>query len=393
MGLLDPNNIPELGVIMGLLGGRDPQWAIRMQQMAMQKQLQDREAQELKMRQESHGAGMQANQMRMEEMRKQQALQEQMRGAASQAFAPPSEAQGPMPSGQGAPMLPGGGGMPDFQQRMMQIDPLEGMKYLPKPREPKFHNVNGNLVEEPTQPGGQARPVFTAPREPKDWENPDYQKFMMDKARAGASRVNVDTRQESEFAKAMGKNYAENYQGILNSGFQAQSKMNSLNRFQNIVSKIPTGKLEPVKSEVAKLAASFGMKVDMEKLSYQEALDSLGNEFALTLRNPSGGAGMPGALSDKDREFLVSMVPGLGKTPGGNMMIIEAAKRVAQREAEVAQLARAYKAKTGRFDEGFYEVLAQEFGGKDILGDLHAKVAGMPQTGQVLRFDRNGNPL
>jgi hypothetical protein len=69
-------------------------------------------------------------------------------------------------------------------------------------------------------------------------------------------------------------------------------------------------------------------------------------------------------------------------------MIIEAAKRVAQREAEVARLARAYKAKTGRFDEGFYEVLAQEFGGKDILGDLHAKVAGIQQApGRVRRYN------
>lgn len=86
---------------------------------------------------------------------------------------------------------------------------------------------------------------------------------------------------------------------------------------------------------------------------------------------------MPGALSDKDREFLVSMVPGLAKTPQGNAIVIEAFKRTAQRDAEIAQLARDYKKKTGKFDEGFYEVLAQQFGGRDLLGDLYAQASQM----------------
>jgi hypothetical protein len=385
----------ELALIGGLLSAKKgDNWGQHFMQLAAaQDAKKRREQQEMLMKQqmEQGALGMQQTRMQLEQARRQQGIQDQLRQAAGQAFAPPQEAHGPMESGQGAPMLPGGGGVPQFVQRAMQIDPMEGMKWqqsLAKQRNIKDVAPGASLYDVDNN-----KTLFTAPDKPKDWQDPAYQEFQMRKAAASRPQVNVDTRQETEFSKAMGKNYAENYQGILNAGFQSQAKMNSLNRFQNIVSKVPTGKLEPIKSEVAKVANAFGVKVDTEKLSYQEALDALGNEFALTLRNPQGGAGMPGALSDKDREFLVSMVPGLGKTPGGNMMIIEAAKRVAQREAEVARLARAYKAKTGRFDEGFYEVLAQEFGGKDILGDLHAKVAGMPQGGQVLRFDRNGNPL
>jgi hypothetical protein len=79
--------------------------------------------------------------------------------------------------------------------------------------------------------------------------------------------------------------------------------------------------------------------------------------MALQLRNPSGGAGMPGALSDRDVQFLRAMVPGLAKTPEGNKLIIETARKLSQREIQVAQLARDYRKKKGQLDEGFYDQL------------------------------------
>jgi len=79
--------------------------------------------------------------------------------------------------------------------------------------------------------------------------------------------------------------------------------------------------------------------------------------MALELRNPSGGAGMPGALSDKDREFLVSMTPGIAKTPGGNKLIIDTARKLAKRDQDVARLAREYRQRNGSMNEGFYAEL------------------------------------
>jgi hypothetical protein len=81
-------------------------------------------------------------------------------------------------------------------------------------------------------------------------------------------------------------------------------------------------------------------------------------EMALEMRNPSGGAGMPGALSDSDRRYLQEMVPSLSKTAEGNKIMIDTAKKLAQREKDVAKLARDYKKQTGRFDEGFNQVLS-----------------------------------
>lgn len=54
---------------------------------------------------------------------------------------------------------------------------------------------------------------------------------------------------------------------------------------------------------------------------------------------------MPGALSDKDREFLESMVPGIEMDPAGRKMIVEARKKLIQRERDVARLAREYRKK------------------------------------------------
>lgn len=191
-----------------------------------------------------------------------------------------------------------------------------------------------------------------------EWKDPAYQEFMLKKAREGASRVNVDTRQETEFAKSLGKQQGEDYAGLMKSDAMASSKLNKLGRLESLLaSSGNTGKLTPATMELKAAAESLGFKVD-PKLPFQQAAQALSNEIALELRNPSGGAGMPGALSDRDREFLVNMVPNLGKTPEGNKMLIGTMKKLAQREKDIAKLAREYRQKTGRFDEGFYQVLS-----------------------------------
>jgi hypothetical protein len=104
-----------------------------------------------------------------------------------------------------------------------------------------------------------------------------------------------------------------------------------------------------------RLAKTMG--IDVGDLSSGEAIRAIGNQFALELRNPAGGAGMPGALSDKDREFLQQSVPGLEQSPEGNAKIIDYMKRVAQRSIDVERLRQDYVKKNGRLNEGFYREL------------------------------------
>lgn len=130
MGLLDGGmeGMADLGVIGGLLSGRQQNWPMLLQQLVAQKAAMKNREQEMKMRQETHGLNQEQSRMQIDRMRRQSETEGLLRNASSQAFAPPQEAHGPMESGQGAPMLPGGGGPEEYVRRAMQIDPLEGMK-------------------------------------------------------------------------------------------------------------------------------------------------------------------------------------------------------------------------------------------------------------------------
>jgi hypothetical protein len=60
------------------------------------------------------------------------------------------------------------------------------------------------------------------------------------------------------------------------------------------------------------------------------------------------------------------MTASLGKTPEANRMIIDSRKKLAQRDIEVAKMAREYRARNGRLDEGFYADL-EKFSGANPL--------------------------
>ena len=172
------------------------------------------------------------------------------------------------------------------------------------------------------------------------------------------SMVTINNKQETVESQTVGKGFGEEYNKIQQAGFNASSKINNLGRLSQLLEGVETGKLTPSATNLAAYAESIGFKVD-PKLPNKQAALALSNEIALQLRNPSGGAGMPGAMSDKDREFLVSMTPGIEQTPEGRKLIIETGIKLAKRDQDVARLARAYRKENGHMDEGFSEVLAE----------------------------------
>jgi hypothetical protein len=210
-------------------------------------------------------------------------------------------------------------------------------------------------------------------------------------AKAGATNLTVNATQEKEEAKTVGKFLGEQYGKIQEAGIGAQAKLDRAARMEQLLTNISTGKFEGVKKDAAAVAQAFGITID-PNLGDKEAFEALSNQLALEARNPSGGAGMPGAMSDKDREFLLQITPNLTKTPDGNRQIIETAKKLAKRDADVARLAREYRKKSGTLDEGFFEELRQ-FSDKTPLFGGNAASAG-PKAGAVqggYRF-KGGNP-
>lgn len=202
------------------------------------------------------------------------------------------------------------------------------------------------------------------------------QRFILDglkkqTSHAPAANTNVVLKQEGEEAKSVGKFFGDAYANMQNAGFSAQTKVNRYDRLGQLLDGVNTGKFAGAGLEVSKAANSLGFNLD-PNMANKEAAQALSGEIALELRNPSGGAGMPGAMSDADRQFLVNMVPGLATTPDGRKLMLETAKKLAQRDMEVARLGREYRKRNGSIDEGFYDELTRYSTANPLFGQQSA---------------------
>lgn len=241
--------------------------------------------------------------------------------------------------------------------------------------QPKPQLVNMPVPGQPgiTQPTwlrpGEASGVSVGGMNMPDILNPAVQAAKRDVAKAGASNVftKVDLAQETEENKAIGKELGQQYADIQKGGTVAGSKIEKFRRMSQLAEGINTGKLAPAIADVSAIADSLGVKID-RNLGSKQALEALSNEVALSLRGTADGGGMPGAMSDKDREFLKAMTPGLAKTPEGNKLIIESGIKLAQRQQEIAKKAREYRAKN-RTLEGFSEFMQKYADENPLFGD------------------------
>jgi hypothetical protein len=192
----------------------------------------------------------------------------------------------------------------------------------------------------------------------------------------GGATVNVDNKAETEFARQIAKTQAETYTSVMKAAAAVPGDNARLDRLNQLLDGVQTGKFSTSLMELQKgLRTVLGDKAPTifgkpAEVAQAEAATALSNEVALTLRNPSSGAGMPGALSDGDRKFLSSMVPGLETTPEGRKLQIETQKRLNNRKVEEARLMRDYmKAHDGKLDG--WEIYVAEWAEKNpLFGDL-----------------------
>lgn len=160
-----------------------------------------------------------------------------------------------------------------------------------------------------------------------------------------------------EYAIGAAKDMVEVRKGIMSAGMNAPKNIAKYQQLGDLLANVDGGILTPIGTNIASMASSFGFKLD-KNLPNKEAAAALANEMALELRNPANGAGMPGAMSEKDRDFLVSMTPGSSQTAEGRKMIISSAIALAQRNQQVADFARKYEKKYGQLDNGFFDQLS-----------------------------------
>jgi hypothetical protein len=164
------------------------------------------------------------------------------------------------------------------------------------------------------------------------------------------------TAQNTLVAEGQGKDYL----AVIDSEKQAPGNIAKYELMKNYLGKVETGKLAPsvlgLKSVAAYVAPNLA-KDWTKEVPYAQAASALSNEIALQLRNPTGGAGMPGSMSNSDRDFLVSMTASSANDPRAIPLMLDARIAMEKRAQDVGQLARQYRQQYGQLDEGFYQKL------------------------------------
>lgn len=161
------------------------------------------------------------------------------------------------------------------------------------------------------------------------------------------------TAAQSTYSAKRSENFAALADRLANS-WEIASKMNGMLDQLDVLYQDPnvaSGALAENFSSLKGLAAS--LNIDIAGRGSEEAIQSITNKFALELRNPSGGAGMPGGMSNEDRTFLASIPPGLSKTTAGRALIAQGMRAVNDRDKQIANMAQQYEERVGRLDNGF----------------------------------------
>jgi hypothetical protein len=162
------------------------------------------------------------------------------------------------------------------------------------------------------------------------------------------------------------ENYGTIYNNLQNASMSNQAKIAKVERIGTLLGDFEGGKLSQTGVDIAKIGNSLGIKID-PMLPNKEASQALTNEVALELRSTADGHGMPGAMSDSDREFLKAMTPQMAQTADGRKAIIDSKVKVMQRENQVADMARQYKKRYGKLDEDFFSQLGAWSGRNNIF--------------------------
>jgi hypothetical protein len=209
---------------------------------------------------------------------------------------------------------------------------------------------------------------------------PSFGQWKSDLKKAGATNVSVNQQQESAFKKEVGKQQAERLGTLYKAGQSAQDMLNSYDAIEaglkayNESSWFGSGKIAPYEATLRGYAQHLGIG-NADALSGAELAKSVQNRLALMMRNPDGGMGMPGALSDSDREFLRESQVGIDKSPEGNRKMLQVMRRMEQRKIDIAQMAEAYVAKHGTMD-GFEKTVREYAKANPMFDDMKGAGAG-----------------
>jgi len=155
-----------------------------------------------------------------------------------------------------------------------------------------------------------------------------------DAERAEAAALEERRKTEEKGLAEQGLEYIERVRGAASAASTENARMSELAR--QLEASGYTGPAAGRMLDVRRFGTLLGIG-DVGEIAAGEAARALSNQLALGLRNPAGGEGMPGAMSDADRDFLLQSVPRLETTPDGWRTMIEFRRKINDRRLDEAR--------------------------------------------------------
>jgi hypothetical protein len=163
-------------------------------------------------------------------------------------------------------------------------------------------------------------------------KNPAFNDWALNKRKAGATNVNVDTKGENAFATEAGKSMAKRYDEIASDGQTAKQMISDVQTLTELGKTIGTGKGAEAKAKFGPYADALGIKID--GLDEIQAFDAIVNRVAPNLRVKGSGA-----QSDFELKNFLKSIPSLGNTPEGNAIVSKTLEGLAQNKAAASEIA------------------------------------------------------
>lgn len=171
----------------------------------------------------------------------------------------------------------------------------------------------------------------------------------------------AESAQQREMAVGVAQEYREN----LKKSTKAAARQANAERLSTLLDQVDTGTFAGSILQIQKAAASLGFQVP-ESATAAEAARSLSLAMAMEMRDPSEGAGSPGAISNYETQTFQAMIPSIDKLPGANKLIADAYIKQQKRAQEITKLQREYVQSNGKVDDGIYEI-AEKYREKNPL--------------------------
>ncbi len=145
--------------------------------------------------------------------------------------------------------------------------------------------------------------------------------------------VNIDTAGNSgAFGKKADELAATRMDETVAGGARAQEFMGDLEALRSIGTSLETGKTAEVLNALGPYAEAFG--IDISGLGEGQAYDAIVSRMAPQMRVPGSGAS-----SDFDAKQFLKSLPGLGKTPEGNQLIMDTFQAIQNHKVRAAEIA------------------------------------------------------